>query len=150
MKYKKIKNIGQYNKYCDIHESLILKDDDKYIDKIELLEILIEDYDNRMINGKYKDLNPVELLRTLLVNANLSQVKFAKKIKVSPQLVSDILNYRRNISKELVTKISAFFSMAQEAFSRSYELNQNIETISEVEIIKEVSASKLTGRVWTL
>jgi len=60
-----------------------------------------------------------------LENAEWSQSKFAEKIGVSRQLISDILAYRRNISKELVVKFADFFSMPQEAFSRKYELRVN-------------------------
>lgn len=125
MKYKKIKSIEQYNAYCKQHELFILQEDEvTYEDEIELLEILIEEYDNRVLKGSYEALNPVELLRTLLENANLSQTDLAKEIHVSRQLISDILAYRRNISKELVIKFANFFSMSQEAFSRAYTLKQ--------------------------
>ena len=119
MKYKKIKDLKQYNQYCDIHERLMLKDEVSNKDEIELLEILIEDFDNRMNNGMQKDLNPVELLRSILSNEGLSQSQFAREINISRQLVSDILGYRRNISKDLVIKFSKFFAMSQEAFSLS-------------------------------
>ena len=122
MKYKKIKNINQYNKYCDRHAKLFEKEKAKDQDELELLEILIEEYENRVSKTQNKDFNPVELLRSMLVSNNLSQVEFSKEIKVSPQLISDILNYRRNISKDLVIKFANFFAMSQEAFSRSYEL----------------------------
>ena len=122
LKYKKINSLEQYTEYCNIHEQLIIEDDEKYFDEIELLEVLIEDYDNRLLNNQFKQLNPVELLRTMLENNNLSQVIFAKKIDVSRQLINDILNYHRNISKDLVVKFSNFFSMRQEAFSRKYDL----------------------------
>ncbi len=124
MKYKKIKDLIQYNQYCKRHEQLLQTDFKKDQDEIELLEILIEEYDVRTRKSIYQDLNPVELLRTLLQNANLSQVEFSRQLGVSRQLINDILKYRRNISKELVAKLTAFFSMSQEAFSRAYDLDQ--------------------------
>lgn len=125
MKYKKIKTLNQYNEYCNIHEELMFKNEMKYQDELELLEILIEDYDRRLMKDQYKKLNPVELLRSLLINGNYTQIEFAKAIGISPQLVSDILNYRRGISKDLIIKLSSFFSISQEAFNRTYELNLN-------------------------
>lgn len=117
----------QYNEYCNVHEQLMLKEELR--DEIELLELLIEDYDRRMIADKMEALNPVELLRSLLRDAEWSQSKFAEQIGVSRQLINDILAYRRNISKELVIKFADFFAMSQEAFSRNYELkpDKNIE-----------------------
>ncbi len=120
MKYKKIASIEQYNEYCNIHEQLMLKEELR--DEIELLELLIEDYDRRMMADKYEELNPVELLRSLLRDAEWSQSKFAEQVGISRQLVNDILAYRRNISKELVVKFADFFAMSQEAFSRNYDL----------------------------
>lgn len=131
MKYKKIKTLDQYNDYCKIHEKLIVSENAKYEDEIELLEILIDDYDNRVLEGKIEVLNPVELLKSLLRDSELSQNDLAKNIGISRQLVSDILNYRRNISKEVTIKLSGFFSMSQEAFSRKYELKGREEQVIE-------------------
>ncbi len=157
MKYKKIHNLEQYNKYCNIHEELFSLDDEKNQDEIDLLEILIDEYDNRIQKEAYVRLNPVELLKSLIINSDLNQVTLAKKIKISRQLLSDILNYRRNISKEVVEKLAKFFSMSKEAFSRKYDLQQNrsellkrkstignkIEVIKEIEITKPVDSNPL-------
>lgn len=125
MKYTIIKSLSQYNKYCDKHESLILKEDEKHNDEIELLELLIEDYDQRLMKEKSEILNPVELLRSLLKDSNITQSELSKSINVSRQLISDVLGYRRNISKDMMIKLSKFFSMSQEAFSREYSLKTN-------------------------
>ena len=122
VKYTIIKNLEQYNKYCNKHESLTLKDDDKYSDELELLELLIEDYDQRIMIEKNKKLNPVELLKSLLKDSSISQTELSKSINVSRQLISDVLSYRRNISKDMMVKLSKYFSMSQEAFSREYDL----------------------------
>lgn len=122
MKYTKIKNIEQYNQYCKIHEKLFINENEEDQDEIALLEVLIEEYDNRIRQGKFKDLNPVELLKSLLQNSDITQIELSKQLSVSRQLINDVLNYRRNISKTLVVKLSNFFSMSQEAFSRGYFL----------------------------
>ena len=59
IKYRIIKSLSQYNEYCNIHESLMLKDEEKHIDEIELLELLIEDFDQRQEKEKKEKLNPV-------------------------------------------------------------------------------------------
>ncbi len=125
MKYKIIKSLSQYNEYCDKHEALILKDESKYSDEIELLELLIEDYDQRMMRERSTELNPVELLRTLMRDADISQTELSNVLNVSRQLVNDILGYRRNISKGMMIKLSNYFSMNQEAFGRKYYLKKN-------------------------
>jgi len=144
MKYKVIKNLNQYNKYCKIHEELFLTDFKKDQDEIELLEVLIEDFDSKYKKEEFSDLNPVELLKTLLADSNLSQVEFSKQIKTSRQLVNDVLNYRRNISKELVIKLAKFFAMSQEAFSRPYDLAQ---VSSNTLVAKKQGASKLKANI---
>ena len=125
LKYTIIKSLSQYTEYCDIHESLMMKDDPKVDEEIELLELLIEDYDQRMMDAKGDGLNPVELLRSLIRDGNMTQSELAKSIQVSKQLISDVLGYRRNISKDLMIKLSNFFSMSLAAFSREYDLAAN-------------------------
>jgi len=78
IKYKIIKTLSQYTEYCDKHESLIIKDDEKYSDELELLELLIEDYDQRLMKEKSEELNPVELMRSLLKDSEITQTELSK------------------------------------------------------------------------
>jgi len=48
LKYTVIKDLKQYNNYCDIHEELMKNELDN-LDELELLEVLIEEFDNRTI-----------------------------------------------------------------------------------------------------
>jgi len=130
MKYKKIKTLKQYNKYCDIHEKLFREDEDLHEDELELLEILIEEYDIRMMPKGYEMPNAVELLRMIIKDNGQSQADLAKEINSSPQLISDILNYRRNISKIIAAKLAANYSMQLEAFARPYDLEENRKTLN--------------------
>ena len=131
LKYYRIKNLEQYTKYCNIHEQLVIEDNESKQDEIDLLELLIEDYDKRFATAKYQPLNPVELLSSLLEEGNIRQSELAKALSISRQLVSDVLGYRRNISKELVVKLADYFSMSQEAFSREYDLEENRDKIKK-------------------
>ena len=65
MKYKIISNDEQYNEYCEIHEKLTYKDYNKYQDELELIELLIDDYENRTLEP-VKEMNPVEMLRYII------------------------------------------------------------------------------------
>ena len=124
MKYKRIHSIEQYNEYCDTYERLLTKDSEKYSEEIDLLELLIEDFDNRTIEeiGIDEDLNPVEILQYLMDENKLSKAELARQLNVSRQLITEILNYKRNISKRMITKLSDRFNMQPIAFSRDYEL----------------------------
>ena len=121
MKYKKISSLEAYTQYCDRHEFLVTKDYGKNIDEIELLEILIDEYDNR-VNPFDKKMNPVELLNSFLKEEQITNAQLAQELGTSRQLISDILKYRRKISKEMVIKLSEYFKLRPEAFSRPYRL----------------------------
>jgi len=124
MKYKRIYNIDQYNNYCNIYEDLVTKNSKKYSEEIDLLELLIDDYDNRTIEsiGTSEDMNPVEILHYLMEENQMSKAELARQLNVSRQLITEILNYKRNISKKMITKLCDRFRMQPIAFSREYEL----------------------------
>jgi HTH-type transcriptional regulator/antitoxin HigA len=104
-----------------------MKNSNKYAEELDLLELLIEDYDNRTIEsiGTKEDMNPVEILQYLMDENSLSKAELARQVGVSRQLITEILNYKRNISKKMITKLSDRFKMQQTAFSREYELKGN-------------------------
>lgn len=124
MKYKRIKTLKQYTAYCNEYEELLLKGLKKDLEVIDLLELLIEDFDNKTIReiGEDQDMKPVELLAYLMSEQQLSKSALARELGVSRQLITEILNYKRNISKRMVMKFSDFFKMMPIAFSREYEL----------------------------
>lgn len=124
MKYKRIKTLKQYTAYCNEYEELVLKGLKKDQEIIDLLELLIEDFDNRTINeiGVDQDMEPVELLAYLMSENRLTKSGLARELGVSRQLITEILNYKRNISKRMVMKFADYFKMMPIAFSREYEL----------------------------
>ena len=124
MKYKIISNDEQYNEYCEIHEKLTYKDYNKYQDELELIELLIDDYENRTLEP-VKEMNPVEMLSYIIEVEEISKTELAKQLKVSKQLISDILSYRRAISLDMVNRLSNRFKMRPQAFSRPYKLKVN-------------------------
>ena len=77
-----------------------------------LLELLIEDFDNKTIEelGNPKDMEPVELLKYLLEENNLKKSDLARQLNVSRQLITEIVNYKRNISKRMVMKLAEQFT----------------------------------------
>ncbi len=121
MKYKKIKTMEQYNQYCDLHEKFTFEDYEAHIEEIELIEILIDEYENRTIE-RPKAMNPVEMIQYLIDENNLNKSQLAKQLNVSRQLITDILNYRRNISKAMVNRLAERFCMNPSAFSKPYKL----------------------------
>ena len=61
---------------------------------------------------------------------------------VSKGLVSDILNYKKGLSKEIIRILSAHFKISQEAFNRPYKLinpaNSHLRNASVMNTLKEV------------
>jgi len=130
MKYKIISNDEQYNEYCDVHEKLTYKDHIKHHDEIELIELLIDDYENRILEP-VKEMNPVEMLSYIIEEEEITKTELARQLKVSKQLISDILSYRRAISLDMVNRLSTRFKMRPQAFSRPYKLKETRKTKSK-------------------
>ncbi|MDA7502307.1 helix-turn-helix domain-containing protein [Chitinophagales bacterium] len=121
MSYRIIKSLEQYNEYNNIHEKLLREDEVKNEDELRLIELLVDDYEQN--NGSaVKRSNPVELLKGLLIEGGISNTQLATELDVSKQLITEILAYRKNISKKMVRKLAAHFALREEAFSAEYEL----------------------------
>jgi len=123
LQYKVIKTNAQYNKYCDAIEALVDsgKKTKAIQDEIELLTLLIEKYDAD--HNTFDDANPIELLKSLMKDHKMKAVDLANLLDVSEGLVSDILNYKKGLSKETIRILSERFKLSQEAFNRPYELH---------------------------
>ncbi len=122
LQYKIIKSDAQYNKYCDKLEELVEsgKKTKAVQDEIELLSLLIEKYDEE--HNTFDDADPIELLKSLMKEHKMKAVELATLLDVSEGLVSDMLNYKKGLSKDTIRILSKRFKISQEAFNRSYEL----------------------------
>jgi len=122
LQYKIIKTDAQYNKYCDALEVLVDsgKKTKAIQDEIELLNLLIDKYDAE--HNTFDHADPIELLKSLMKDHKMKAVDLAKLLDVSEGLVSDILNYKKGLSKETIRILSERFKLNQEAFNRPYEL----------------------------
>lgn len=123
LQYKIIKTDAQYNKYCDILETLVDsgKKTKAVQDEIELLTLLIEKHDAD--NNTFNDADPIELLKSLMKDHKMKAVDVANLLHVSEGLVSDMLNYKKGLSKDTIRILSERFKLNQEAFNRPYELH---------------------------
>ena len=123
LQYKIIKTEAQYNRYCDTLEALV--DNGRKTkavqDEIELLTLLIEKYDAD--HNTFDDANPIELLKSLMKDHKMKAVDLAKLLNVSEGLVSDMLNYKKGLSKGTIRILSERFKLNQQAFNRPYELH---------------------------
>ena len=128
LKYKIIKTDAQYNKYCDMLESLvdIGKKTQAIQDEIELLTLLIDQYD--AAHNTFDDADPIQLLKALMKDHKLKSVDLAKLLDVSEGLVSDMLNYKKGLSKDTIRMLSERFKLNQEAFNRPYALKVGVRS----------------------
>ncbi len=137
LKYTIIKSEKQYNSYCKTLEELIIYDGN--INEIELLTLLIEKWDEE--HNSLNDLNPIELLKALILENNLKAKDLVEILELSKGTVSKILNYQKGFSKETIRKLSDYFKVSQEAFNRPYQLkNKSIRTTSSIKTKKDLAA----------
>ena len=121
LKYKIIKSDNQYQEYCARLEEALNNTEQ---DEIELLTFLIEKWDNE--HNSFEDVNPIELLRSLLIDHKLKSKDLVEILGVSKGLVSDILNYKKGLSKEIIRTLSSYFCLSQESFNRPYKLKTEL------------------------
>ena len=134
LKYTVIKTRSQYKEYSNKLEELVFSSskskDSK--DEIDLLTLLIEKWDEE--HNTFKEVDPIKLLHSLMKDHHLKAKDLVDLLGISKGYVSDILNYKKGLSKEVIRKLSKHFKVSQEAFNRPYKLivseNFNTEKIS--------------------
>jgi len=126
MKYSEIVNKKQYREYCDRHLELgnILgagKSNADMEDEYYILDLIIEDYHGKQTNP-FDALTPVDLLKALMDENGYSGYKLSKELHISQSVISDIINYKRGFSKEVIRKLAKKFGVGQQSFFKEYEL----------------------------
>lgn len=122
LKYKVIKNKTQYKEYCNTLEKLVFAaSKSKTVkDEIDLLTLLIEKWDAE--HNTFEELDPIQLLHSLMTENNMKAKDLVDLLEISKGYVSDILNYKKGLSKEVIRKLADHFKLSQEAFNRPYKL----------------------------
>jgi HTH-type transcriptional regulator/antitoxin HigA len=130
LKYTVIKNRTQYNQYCNQLEELVITGakHKSFQDEIDLLTLLIEKWDEE--HNSFKRVDPIRLLKSLMAEHNLKSKDLVSFLGVSKGYVSEILNYKKGLSKEVIRKLSAKFKVSQEAFNRAYKLSSPDKTVT--------------------
>jgi len=144
MKYTIIKTEAQYFEYCNMLE-IIMKHDaltEQMEDEADLLTVLIEKWDQE--HDTFSELNPIELLKGLMANHVMKSKDLVNLLGISKGVVSDILHYKKGLSKEVIRKLADYFKVSQEAFNRPYKLinplNTHLKNESVMNTRKEISA----------
>jgi len=145
IKYTVIKNRDQYDRYCNQLEALLSEENDEALqDEIDLLTLLIEKYDDE--NNTFKESDPISLLRSFMHDHHLKAQDMTSILGISKGYVSDILNYKKGLSKEVIRKLADHFKVRQEAFNRPYKLispvNIHLRNASVMNTTKQLQLDK--------
>lgn len=110
-------------------------------DVVELLTLLIEKWDQA--HNTLAESDPIELLSFLMKENKVKAVDLAADLGVGKSLISDILSYRRGLSREVIRKLSLRFKVSQELFNRPYKLispvNSRLKDASVMNTPKKLS-----------
>jgi HTH-type transcriptional regulator / antitoxin HigA len=145
LKYTIIKTEKQYFEYCNILEDILEKPSlsQEIQDEIDLLTLLIEKWDTE--HNTFTETDPIELLKGLMANRGMKAKDMVKILGISKGIVSEILGYRKGLSKEVIRKLAACFSVSQEAFNRPYKLinpiNSHLKDASVMNSQKELETA---------
>lgn len=116
LKYTKIKSQSQYDNYVQIMEELDSLNEllfsQQREEEIELLQLIIDEYESRMIHQSSN--KGVDLLKLLMKEHNISSSQLASDLKISKSIISEILSNKRSISKLVAIKIAQKFKLQLE------------------------------------
>lgn len=145
LKYTVIKNDRQYDEYCKILHDLDFstKKTKQVKEEIALLTLLIEKYDEQ--NSDFTTLDPIAILKSLMADHSMKPVDLSRLLSVSKGYLSDILNYKKGLSKEVIRALALHFKVSQEAFNREYKLkvseNSHLHNASVMNTRKDLAVA---------
>lgn len=61
-----------------------------------------------------------------MADHNIKHKDLVDVLVISKGYVSDILNYKKGLSKEVIRKLASHFKISQEAFNRPYKLKSQV------------------------
>jgi len=120
---KVIKNNKQYDAYCERLMELDTKPAKLSAveqDEMDLLELLIDHWEAQVFQKK--KLDPIQLLEYLMENHNMSRNDLIAILGIQKSALSQILAYKKGLSKEVIRKLAEHFKMSQDAFNQEYPL----------------------------
>ena len=120
LKFTIIKSKEQYDNYCNILEELVIQDKNNTRDEIDLLNLLIDKWDNEY--NTLNDSEPIEILKSLMAEQDLKSKDLIDILGLTKGTISKIINYNKGLSKDTIRKLSEYFKVSQETFNRPYKL----------------------------
>lgn len=128
LKYKVIRTKAQYGEYCKKLEDLVFSGskDRGVKDAIDLLNVLIEKWDAE--HNTFDEIDPIRLLHSFIEDHTLKPKDLVMILGVSKGYVSEILHYKKGLSKDVIRRLAEYFKVNQEAFNRPYKLVSPIKS----------------------
>ena len=145
MKYKVIKSKTQYADYCKKLETLVFSDAKgvEVKDEIDLLTVLIEKWDAE--HNTFEDVDPIRLLHSFMEDHKLKPKDLVEILNVSKGYISEILHYKKGLSKDVIRRLAEYFKVSQEAFNRPYKLvspiNAHLKNASVMNTKKKIAVA---------
>src|ERR1700693_6186678 len=114
LKYTIIKNKTQYKDYCSKLEALVFSGTKSKAvkDEIDLLTLLKEKWDAE--HNSFHEVDPVILLRSFMEEQELKATDLIELLGVSKGYVSEILNYKKGMCKEVIRKLAERVKVSHE------------------------------------
>jgi HTH-type transcriptional regulator / antitoxin HigA len=126
--YTVIRTDEQYVNYCNDLEKLTSKykgqPTEQLLDLIDTITLLIEKYDEE--HTQLSEIDPIQLLKSLMIDNNIMQKDLAELLHISKGHLSDILNYKKGLSKNVIRTLAERFKVRQSAFNRPYKLSVEV------------------------
>jgi HTH-type transcriptional regulator / antitoxin HigA len=120
---KVIKTKEQYKAYSLRLKELWKNPTDVNEDERELIEVLIDVWERE--NAKTEERDPVQLIKFLMENHQLSRSDMLKILDVNKSTISKILGYKKGLSKNVIRKLADHFKISQEAFNKPYVIKSD-------------------------
>lgn len=126
MQYKPVKSLAQYKSYESYLEKLLWITEPSVSDKesTESLISTIKKWDadhgtHSSILPVKAAIDPIERLLSLMKANNIRPSDLAGSIRVSQTVMSDILNYKAELSEDIISKLSEKFGVLPETFRKA-------------------------------
>lgn len=85
-------------------------------DYVEVLLVLLREYEVKHYKPFGKPMSPQRALESLMEDNSLSQSELARRIGIQQSVISEFLSGRRGISKNVIAKLSEYFCIRPEYF----------------------------------
>jgi HTH-type transcriptional regulator/antitoxin HigA len=127
MKYTIIRSKKQYFEYANTLEDLVFsKEESKVADEVDLLTLLIEDFDKRN-NPDEINMDPIQIIRFLMEENGLKSQDIAGILGCGKAYVSLLLSYKRKLSWNNARILAKHFSLQIESLTKPYNEKRKLE-----------------------